>query len=157
MQSKDVLGSAPALVISRLILGGVFVYAAWDKIVHPDQFAQIVLNYKLLPDMAINLLAIFLPWLEMIAGVALILGIFPKENAAILGGLLLVFILAIGINLARGLDFDCGCFSTSTDQKSASYLLILRDIALFVPAVHVILFSRSRRAASVPTPEERLA
>ncbi len=157
MQIKDALASTPALLISRLILGGLFVYAAWDKIVHPDQFAQIVLNYKLMPDMGINLLAIFLPWLEMVAGLLLILGIFPKESAAILAGLLLVFILAIGINLARGLDFDCGCFSTSTDQKSASYLLMLRDILLLLPAVHIMLFSRTRRAASVPTPEERLA
>ncbi len=157
MQIKEALASTPALLLSRLILGGVFVFAAWDKILHPDQFAQIVLNYKLMPDMTINLMAIFLPWLELIAGVLLILGIFVKETAGILAALLVVFIVAIGINLARGLDFDCGCFTTSADQKSASYLLIIRDIALLIPAAHVMLFSRPRRPASLPTPEERLA
>jgi len=153
----EALGSTPALLISRLILGGAFIYAAWDKILHPDQFAQIVLNYKLMPDMTINLLAIFLPWLEMIAGLFLVLGIFPKESAGIFAGLLLVFIFAIGFNLARGLDFNCGCFSTSSDQESASYWLIVRDIVLLVPAVHIILFARRRRPVGLPVTQERTA
>jgi len=157
MQTKEALASTPALLLSRLILGGVFIYASWDKILHPDQFAQIVLNYKLMPDMTINLLAIFMPWLELIAGLFLVFGVFVKESAGILAGLLLVFIVAIAINLARGLDFDCGCFSSSTDQKSASYWLIIRDIALMIPAVHLMVFSRSRRASTLATADERLA
>lgn len=157
MQIRDVLESTPALLVSRLILGGVFVYAAWDKILHPDQFAQIVLNYKLMPDMAVNLLAIFLPWLEIIAGLFLILGIVPRESAGILAALLLVFIVAIAVNLARGLDFNCGCFSTSADQKSASYWLIARDIVLLLPAAHVMLFSRTRGGSTLPTAQERPA
>lgn len=142
------LRSRPALIVSRLILGGIFIYAAVDKIAHPDQFAEIVYNYKLLPGPMVNVMAIMMPWVEMLAGVFLVLGIWVKDNAAILGALLLVFIAAIGINLARGLDFDCGCFSTASHgKKSASILLLVRDIALLLPVVHLMWFAPDRRSA----------
>ena len=66
------LRSRPALIVSRLILGGIFIYAAMDKIAHPDQFAEIVYNYKLLPGALVNLMAIVLPWVEILAGVFLV-------------------------------------------------------------------------------------
>ena len=141
------LRSRPALIVSRLILGGIFIYAAIDKIAHPDQFAEIVYNYKLLPGVAVNLMAIVMPWVEMLAGVFLVLGIWVKDSAAILGALLLVFIAAIGINLARGLDFDCGCFSTSAHgRKNSSILLLVRDLVLLLPVIHLMWFAPSNRS-----------
>ncbi len=134
------LRSRPALIVSRLILGGIFIYASIDKIAHPDQFAEIVYNYKLMPGMTVNVMAIVLPWVEMVAGLFLVLGLWIKDSAAILGALLLVFIGAIGINLARGLDFDCGCFSTA-GHKNASILLIVRDLVLLLPVVHLMWFA----------------
>jgi uncharacterized membrane protein YphA (DoxX/SURF4 family) len=146
--SVGFLRSRPALIISRLILGGIFIYAAIDKIAHPDQFAEIVYNYKLLPGAAVNIMAIMMPWVEMMAGVFLVLGIWVKDSAAILGALLLVFIAAISINLARGLDFDCGCFSTAghAGRKNASILLIVRDLVLLLPVIHVMWFAPEKRS-----------
>jgi len=141
------LRSRPALILSRLILGGIFIYASIDKIAHPDQFAEIIYNYKLLPGMAVNIMAIVLPWLEMIAGLFLVLGIWVKDSATILGALLLVFIVAISINLARGLDFDCGCFSTTGNHKSSAILLLIRDLVFLLPVVHLIWFAPSKRVA----------
>jgi len=142
------LRSRPALIVSRLILGGIFVYASIDKIAHPDQFAEIVYNYKLMPGMAVNVMAIVLPWVELLAGLFLILGIWVKDSAAILGALLVVFIGAIGINLARGLDFDCGCFSTAGGHKNSSIMLLLRDAILLLPVVHLMWFAPSNRLAT---------
>ncbi|RPI27046.1 MAG: DoxX family membrane protein [Acidobacteria bacterium] len=138
------LRSRPALIISRLIVGGIFIYAAVDKIAHPDQFAEIVNNYKLMPAKTINVMAIIMPWLELVAGVLLVAGVWVKDNAAILGALLLVFIVAISINLARGLDFDCGCFSTAASTKNASIWLLVRDIALLLPVFHLLWFQPSK-------------
>ena len=140
---KFILGG----VAARLLLGGVFVYASIDKIWHPDQFAEILVNYKLLPVWAINVMAIILPWLEVTAGALLIVGVWPRENATILGGLLLVFIVAIGVNLARGLDFNCGCFSTASSHKNASIMLLVRDALLLIPAIQLIWFVRRRSLA----------
>jgi uncharacterized membrane protein YphA (DoxX/SURF4 family) len=139
------LQARPTLIVSRLILGGIFIFASIDKIAHPDQFAEIVYNYKLMPGMAVNLMAIVLPWVELLAGLFLVFGIWVKDSAAILGALLLVFIGAIGVNLARGLDFDCGCFSTTAGHKNASILLIVRDLVLLLPVVHLMWFAPSKR------------
>ncbi|MFB3903160.1 MAG: MauE/DoxX family redox-associated membrane protein [Acidobacteriota bacterium] len=151
------LRSRPALIVSRLILGGVFIYASVDKIAHPDQFAEIVYNYKLMPGMTVNIMAIVLPWVEMVAGLFLVLGVWVKDSAAILGALLLVFIGAIGVNLARGLDFDCGCFSTAASHKSASIMLIVRDLVLLLPVAHLIWFVPGRQTSSTQTPPDRTA
>jgi putative oxidoreductase len=133
-------------VLARLVLGGLFLYASVDKIAHPDQFAEIIYNYKILPDMAVNLMAIGLPWLEAVAGLFLVFGIWTRESAGIIGALLLVFIVAISFNLARGLDFDCGCFSTAAgSSKSSAYWLLVRDLVLLIPVIQLLWFVPVRR------------
>jgi hypothetical protein len=91
----------------------VFIYASVDKILHPASFTEAVYNYKILSDALINLTAIILPWLELLQGIFLVLGI-RLPGAALLCNLLLVtFFVALVFNLARGLDIHCGCFTTS--------------------------------------------
>jgi len=127
------------LLVCRLILGGVFVYASVDKIVHPAAFADILNNYNLVPDWTIHLLAIWLPWIELTAGLFLIAGVFVRGSAMVLGGLLLVFIAALGVNLLRGFSIDCGCFTTTKGSHTGSMVgLIFRDLALLVPAVLIL-------------------
>jgi uncharacterized membrane protein YphA (DoxX/SURF4 family) len=117
-------------LVARAILGGIFIYASLDKLRHPDLFAEAVYNYQLLPDVAINLLAIWLPWLELLSGVLLILGLWVRGSILVLSGLLLVFLGALGINLARGLDIHCGCFSAQSSH-TMTVLDLFRD-ALFL-------------------------
>ena len=119
MTSTDEKGSVLAwlthpntALIARIILGCVFIYASLDKINHPDLFAEVVYNYQLLPDSAVNLVAIWLPWLELVCGALLLSGIWIQGSISVLGGLMLIFISAMGISLARGLDIYCGCFTT---------------------------------------------
>ncbi|MGB6382582.1 MAG: MauE/DoxX family redox-associated membrane protein, partial [Syntrophobacteria bacterium] len=114
-----------ALVL-RMVLGCVFIYASLDKIRHPDLFAEAVYNYQLLPEVAVNLVAICLPWLELLSGSLLVLGLWVQGSILILSGLMVVFIGALGITLARGLDVHCGCFITqSTDP--ITILTLFRD------------------------------
>ena len=101
----------------RILLGIVFIYAAISKTSEPEAFARSIENYKLIPMFLINILAITLPWIELCAGLLLIFGISVKENSLILSGLLAIFIIAITISLARGLNIDCGCFGTVGGAK----------------------------------------
>ena len=101
----------------RILLGIVFIYAAISKTSEPEAFARSIENYKLIPMFLINILAITLPWIELCAGLLLIFGISVKENSFILSGLLAIFIIAITISLARGLNIDCGCFGTVGGAK----------------------------------------
>lgn len=130
----------------RFILGGIFIYASVDKIIVPAHFAKIIYGYYLFPEYSINLIAIFLPYLELFSGIAIIMGIYPRSAAIILGGLLFFFSIAITINLIRGIEFDCGCFSVDEPGYLLSAKqLLLRDILLFTLSVYLVLFSGHRK------------
>ena len=129
----------------RLALGAVFVYASWDKIQHPAAFAKQVYNYQMLPVMASNLFAIALPWMELFAGVALIIGVFKGESSLLLSTLLIIFITAIAVNLYRGVNLDCGCFSTSGEGRSIGVLTVAEDVGLLAFGLVVLRAARLER------------
>lgn len=133
-------------VVARWILGGVFIYASYHKILFPEAFAKIIYGYYLFPDVSINLIAIFLPFVECVAGGALLLGIYPRSAAVIINGTLFCFIIAIGINIVRGHEFDCGCFSFGErGYTSSAEELFLRDIGYFLIGLYVIYYRYRRR------------
>lgn len=126
--------------ILHFLLGGIFVYAGVMKALRPLVFLDDVRSFALLPDPYAALLAMFLPWLEIFAGLAVISGCLRKGGLLLLTGSLLVFLIAIGIAWAYGTDIRCGCFGA--DVESSSYLtLILRDLLLLALAM-VCLFWR---------------
>jgi hypothetical protein len=135
----------------QIALGAIFVVAALPKILDPPSFAHMIYNYRLVPGAAINALALVMPWVELLAGLALILGVWPREAAALAGVLLLVFIAAIGFNLVRGHAVDCGCFDVHSAGKSREELLnemrwvLIRDAAMLLMVAQVILASRAFR------------
>lgn len=130
---------------ARLILGAVFIYASMDKIAHPAAFAEAVYNYQILPDALIHLTAIILPWLELILGVLLILGIWLPGSVLLSNLLLVIFLSALVFNLARGLDVQCGCFSTGREGTNDNLMAwyVFRDALFLVPAFY--LFHRTFR------------
>lgn len=141
---KKVLSNDYLALICRLTFGLIFIYASLDKIAHPDQFARIIYNYHLLPGSLVNLSALILPVSEFLAGLFLILGIFYKGSRNYLIILMLIFIVAIGVNVFRGINLECGCFTVSSKAKSAGISLILRDIVYLIPGL-ILLVSTSRK------------
>lgn len=138
---KKILADRYLVFIIRLVVGVIFIYASIDKIVHPEQFAQIVYNYKILPHFTINLLAIVLPWLEMICGLFLIFGIMPRSSSLVISSLIVIFIIALSINLFRGVDLSCGCFTTNPANKENTLSLIWRDFALLLLSLEILFFA----------------
>ena len=118
--------------------------AALPKIADPPAFAHMIYNYRLLPAAAINALALVMPWVELLVGIALILGVWKREAAVVAGILLLIFLVAIGVNLARGHAVDCGCFDVRSAGKPREELLsemkavLLRDVGLLLLAIQVL-------------------
>lgn len=143
----DVLISNPFIeLIARICLGCVFVYASIHKIIDPGSFAKIIYGYGLFPAIMINTTAIVLPYIEFFAGLFLILGIFPRSSAVLIQVLLLAFIIAISINLIRGHEFDCGCFSFQKENPEGGGLeLLIRDVVWFVVGMIVVLFRSGRK------------
>ncbi|MCU0236720.1 MAG: DoxX family membrane protein [Acidobacteria bacterium] len=138
------LSSAWLQALCRLVLGGIFIYASLDKIVHPGEFARIIANYAILPDHLVTLPALVLPWLEMLAGLFLVAGIWRRSSALWLSLLLLFFILALGVNALRGIDVSCGCFSTSAADTENAWILIFRDLLILIPGLIIVFFGRDR-------------
>lgn len=128
------------VLVFRVILGGMFVYAGIMKIADPAGFAQAIANYRILPVGMVNGAAVILPWVEVLAGSSLILGLFLTGGSLVIAGLLLVFACALGFDLWRGLDISCGCFGASKD--SITWLYVLRDTLLSGMAGIVWGFSR---------------
>ena len=120
------------LAVIKLVLGMVFVYASFHKIQDPAGFAKILYGYDLFPEVSINLLAICVPFIELTAGFFLIFGLYPRAAALVINLLLLFFIALIAFNLARGHQFDCGCFSSleTENQTLVNMVSLLRDIVL---------------------------
>ena len=141
---QRIINNRYTILVFRLVLGGIFIYASLDKIAHPEQFAKIVYNYKILPHSLINIFAIILPWVELICGVFLLVGIFMESSSAILSLLLVVFIIALSVNFLRGLDINCGCFSTNPKGKEEGAVLLIRDLVLLAIGLQ-IFFNKVRR------------
>jgi putative oxidoreductase len=125
-----------------VVVGGVFVYASHDKIWWPERFARIVYHYQIigpsdvLPPLLPNLLAVVLPWVELLAGLALILGLWRREAAWLAALLLTVFIIAVSTTLVRGIDIqNCGCFSLDAQGRAAGLALILEDLGLLLASL----------------------
>ncbi|MEE8541793.1 MAG: MauE/DoxX family redox-associated membrane protein [Desulfobacterales bacterium] len=136
----------------RWFIGALFVFASYHKILDPAHFAKIVYGYYLFPDVSINLIAIILPPVELFAGLALILGIYPRSASLIINLMLFGFIIAIGLNLIRGQQFDCGCFSFDEQgYGSSAGGLLLRDILYFVLGLHLLFFKKMRRLSLLQT------
>lgn len=94
----------PVLVLFiRVYVGGVFIYASMYKINYPAEFAETIAAYQLIPYWAVNLTALILPWMELVAGVLLVIGVRTKSAAGVIGFLLLVFSLAILVTIIRGI------------------------------------------------------
>ena len=141
-------------------LGAVFLYASVSKIAHPRDFARIVYHYQVIGPSDVfgytpaNLLAIALPWLEALVGVLLVLGLWRREMAAVASALLVVFVLAVGSALWRGIDIaHCGCFSVSGEGRSAGIGLILGDLGLLAAGLVLTLVPPRRESpAAVAEP-----
>ena len=149
MRVKEKLLSPWLTIRVQLALGAIFLFAGIAKIADPPGFAHEVSNYRLLPAAAaVNSMALVLPWLEVFAGLALVLGCWRRTAAAIFGLLLVVFIGAISINLVRGHPIDCGCFGTSKTPRTESErladmkLAIARDVGMLAMVAQLLAATR---------------
>lgn len=115
------------LNVLRTLVGLVFLLASFDKLQHPGEFAEIINNYKILPELLINPVAVILPWLEFLCGLGLIFNVMARGASLIVCVLMAVFLSALGFNYFRGLDVACGCFTTDPTAQAGSIWYLLRD------------------------------
>lgn len=137
----------------RVVLGLVFIYASVHKILAPDQFALVLFGYGVFPGNMINIMAITVPFVELISGACLILGWFRRSALILINAMLTVFVLLISVNLIRGHEFDCGCFSFGQTTASSAVELLIRDLLML--GAGLFLWRCFKKATHWP--ESRLA
>jgi uncharacterized membrane protein YphA (DoxX/SURF4 family) len=109
-ETRRLAPSVAMVRIAQLAIGVVFLWAALGKIGDMGEFARQVHNFHLSPLWSEHLIAMTLPWVELVAGLALLTGMRARAGAVVVLALMLVFTVAVGTAWARGLDFRCGCF-----------------------------------------------
>ena len=129
-------------LILRILLGGVFIYSAVPHIFNVMGLASSVYNYKLFPSSIIGLSAVFIPWISLLAGLALVLGVKVKAASFIVSALLVIFISLAVISVIRGLDIDCGCFTGF--ERKANWSTIFEDLGMLAVALFLFFFDRAR-------------
>ena len=130
--------------IVALIIGGIFIYAGVLKAMDPVGFANDIDNYKILPWAISVRFAFYLPWLEILCGLAVILGLLYRGGLLILTMLISIFIIASVIAKARGLDITCGCFGHASKYLSFFGHLAL-DFVLLALLVALWFTNRAQR------------
>lgn len=118
-------------LLLKCLIAALFIFAGVGKILNPAVFAQDIDNYRLLPYFLVTLVAVILPWLEVLTGILLIIGRWKKSAAFMLLVLCFTFLIAIGSAMARGLDITCGCFSMTNEGTRVGYMRLIEDIVLF--------------------------
>jgi uncharacterized membrane protein YphA (DoxX/SURF4 family) len=126
--------------VFRVILGIIFLWASYGKILEPELFARIVYNYRILPDGLIKPAALVLPWVEAICGIMLVTGYMVKGAALIVNLLMMTFILALISSSYRGIDVSCGCFSLASDKTENIFMYLIRDVLIFLLSSWVLIY-----------------
>jgi hypothetical protein len=125
---------ARALAVCRIVLGGLFIWAAVTKLPDMAAFAQDVANYRVIPAALVPILAAAVVGIELLAGIALVTGVMERPAAAVLAVLLAAFTGLLTQALLRGIDLRCGCFG---GDERASWWTVVRDLVMLAAAVAV--------------------
>ncbi len=135
----DLLASPAVVGTSALLLAGIFLPSAWSKLRALDEFAGVVAEYRLLPAALVRPVAVSLPVVEVAAGVLVLVPATRPVGAALAIALLLLFALAMAINVVRGrTEIDCGCF-IGRQKERIGWPLVLRNLVLVVLAGPALL------------------
>ena len=138
---KKILLSPKFDLIIRLVIGSVFIYAGFIKLIDPKAFAKIISQYDIVPDILLPAVAIGLPAAEFLAGLGLVLNI--RGSLAVIFNLLVIFIMILGYGIFNNMDIDCGCFSTEEiNARNSLKQALFRDLFMIVAACYLYVYKR---------------
>ncbi|MEN6295698.1 MAG: MauE/DoxX family redox-associated membrane protein [Chloroherpetonaceae bacterium] len=135
---KKLLNNEYVLLICRIVVGLMFIVVGVGKIANPEEFAKEIANYQILPYLFVNITAIIIPWIELFAGILLLLGVQTKSSSIVIAVMTVVFTIAVIIAIAKGLNIECGCYSNIASQQ-VGLPKVLENIGLLILTFIIIL------------------
>jgi uncharacterized membrane protein YphA (DoxX/SURF4 family) len=135
------------LLVCRLAIAALFLFAAYQKLFAssdaPQKFALAINSFKILPEHLVHLAAGAIPWIEVVCGLLLIVGIWTRAAAALLAAMLIAFTIAVASVLLRDMSLTCGCFgkfSLICAHDKMSWCKIGENAIILVPTLLVAIF-----------------
>lgn len=125
-------------VACRLLGGAVLLWAGLAKALDQQSSILAVDSYDVLPAGLVRLVAVALPWIEILVGLFLVTGLFVRFAGGATAVLALMFIGALGQAKARGLPIDCGCFGGGGPGGGVSWFDILRDVPILMAGLYLV-------------------
>ena len=144
----------------RAILGMIFIAASIEKAASPEAFSHSILDYRILSPSLALLVATVMPWVELLAGIGLLCGIWIRGSSLLVCTMLVAFTIALMSALWRGLDISCGCFTQDPSAARIGWQKILENTAMLLGGISLLLsknihYSLDERLRS-PSPDSRL-
>ncbi|WP_028659620.1 MauE/DoxX family redox-associated membrane protein [Nocardioides insulae] len=136
-------------LVARLVVGVVWIWAGATKVTEPVASVQAVRAYQLLPGELAEVVGRLLPAVELVLGLALVLGVLTRLSAVLSGLLFVAFIIGIASAWARGLEIDCGCFGGGGYDPDAAFKYpweIARDVLFLALSAYLVVWPRSKWA-----------
>ncbi len=133
-------------VFVRVLMGSVLIFSGYFKILDPEAFGVVITRYDIIPDVLVGCTAIIIPPLEMLLGLCMIAGYKTRASAFISMAMMLLFMIFMAVNIARGRNFECGCFDMKRLGLDAgerlSVWLLVRDLIFLLVCTIIFLADR---------------
>ena len=128
----------------RIAIGVIFMVASFYKIIDPITFAKSIWYYHLVPGNIINLMVLILPWVELLCGIAIIIGYQYRGAVMLVNVMMVIFIVALSSAIFRGISIDCGCFKAAQATNNSAVVALLWDVLFIIMSLQLFL-SRSKK------------
>lgn len=125
------------ILLLRVLLGSIFIISGLDKIADMNAFVHAILNYQIVGTGIATSVATILPWLEILCGIGLILGIYPRTSAFIITALLIIFTVLVSSAMIRGLDISCGCFTQDSSAAKIGWQKIFENLMMILMGINL--------------------
>ncbi len=156
---KKILSNDYLILGLRTVLGFIFVIASIEKMADPAAFATSIGNYKLVSSSIALFVATYLPWIELLAGLGILFGIFSRGSSLLILIMLVVFTAGIVSAVMRGLDISCGCFTQDPTVGKVGWYKVGENIGMILGSLvlfysHSLRFSLEQHFRTQPREEE---
>lgn len=134
--------------LACVLIAGIFLYAAWAKVVDPNGFIYDLRHYRLFPDWTLHPMALMVPWWEAFAALALLVPTWRRAGSVLTGLMGAAFFVSVSQALYRGLSISCGCFGHGEDAARAGMQTLALDLLIVVLSIYIYRAAgRSRQSA----------
>lgn len=131
-------------LLFRVAVGVIFISFSYYKIMEPISFAKGIWFYHMVPGNLINLMAVYLPWVELLCGIALIVGFQYRGAVVLVNIMMIMFMVALSLAIYRGISIDCGCFKAAKVTENSAMDALIRDAGIIVMSL-LLYFSKSKK------------